>query len=492
MMTATIAWIALPLLVAFSIALCPRIDRPLALLAALASVVYGGGAIARATPFTLTLLDNAGVNLTVDALGGFFILTNGLVTAAVLLYCWGSDRTTFFYTQLMVLHGSLNAIFICTDFMSVYVALEVISIAAFLLIAYPRSDRAIWVALRYLFVSNTAMLFYLIGVALVYKANASFAFGGLGHAPPEAIALILLGLLVKGGIFVSGLWLPLTHGEAPTPVSAMLSGVVVKAGVFPLVRCALLVPELDPVVRALGVATALLGVAYAMVEQDTKRLLAYSTISQVGFVLAAPPVAGFYALSHGLAKAALFLGVGSLPSREVPRLREQVLSPWLGGAIAIAALSLCGAAPLVGFGAKTLTLNTLAPWQVIPLNVAAVGTVIALGKLIFLPWFPWPRSGASPISPGAPAPPNQTGSLGLWLALGLLIGGLAIASGFYPQAYSVSNGLKLLGTLGLGWAIYGLLARSRPLQLPRAAENLDHLIGVMSLALVALFWMVMP
>jgi multicomponent Na+:H+ antiporter subunit D len=107
--------------------------------------------------------------------------------------------------QTIILHGSVNAAFACTDFISLYVALEVISIAAFLLIAYPRTDRAIWVGLRYLFTSNVAMLFYLVGAAAGLQSHHSFAFAGLREAPPEALALIFLGLLVKGGIFVSGI-----------------------------------------------------------------------------------------------------------------------------------------------------------------------------------------------------------------------------------------------------------------------------------------------
>lgn len=102
----------------------------------------------------MELLNNFGVTLLLDALSGFFILTNGLVTAAVILYCWNSGKAAFFYMQTLILHGSVNAVFACTDFISLYVALEVISIAAFLLIAYPRTDRAIWVGLRYLFTSN--------------------------------------------------------------------------------------------------------------------------------------------------------------------------------------------------------------------------------------------------------------------------------------------------------------------------------------------------
>jgi multicomponent Na+:H+ antiporter subunit D len=229
----TIAWLALPFFIGFVIYLLPKLDRLLSLGIALVSAGYALQIFIERSPLNLQLLDNFGVTLTIDQLSGFFILTNALVTAAVILYCWDSGKTAFFYMQTVILHGSVNATFICADFISLYVGLEVISIGAFLLIAYPRTDRSIWVGLRYLFVSNVAMLFYLVGAVLVYQAHHSFNFAGLRGSPPEAIALIFLGLLIKGGIFVSGLWLPLTHSESETPVSAMLSGVVVKAAVFP-------------------------------------------------------------------------------------------------------------------------------------------------------------------------------------------------------------------------------------------------------------------
>ena len=267
MNTATIIWISLPFLAGFCIYLLPKLSRQLAFTVVLGSMAYGLHQAAVASPLEIQLLDSVGVSLVVDSLSSFFIVTNALVTIAVLMYCFESDRSAFFYTQLVILHGSLNAVFICADFISLYVALEVIGIAAFLLIAYPRTDRSIWVALRYLFVSNTVMLFYLAGAVLLYQTNHSFAFSGLARAPTEAIALIFLGLLTKGGIFTSGLWLPLTHSESETPISAMLSGVVVKAGVFPLVRCALTIPEIDPIVRLFGVGTALLGVGYAVFEK---------------------------------------------------------------------------------------------------------------------------------------------------------------------------------------------------------------------------------
>lgn len=162
MSTLTIIWIALPFFVGFISYLLPRFDRIFSFGVAIASTIYAL-LLYTQPPLKLQLLDNFGVTLLLDPLSGFFILTNALATAAVILYCWNSGKSAFFYMQIIILHGSVNAAFACTDFISLYVALEVISIAAFLLIAYPRTDRAIWVGLRYLFTSNVAMLFYLVG-----------------------------------------------------------------------------------------------------------------------------------------------------------------------------------------------------------------------------------------------------------------------------------------------------------------------------------------
>lgn len=475
MSTLTIAWITLPFFVGFIGYMIPSLARYLSLGAAIASTGY---ALLRFNqlPLTLQLLDSFGVTLLVDPLSGYFILTNALVTMAVILYCWRSSRTAFFYMQIIILHGSVNAAFACVDFISLYVALEVISIAAFLLIAYPRTDRSIWVGLRYLFTSNVAMLFYLVGAALVYQATHSFAFSGLREAPPEALALIGLGLLVKGGIFVSGLWLPLTHSESETPVSAMLSGVVVKAGVLPLVRCALLVEEIDPLIRIFGVGTALLGVGYAVFEKDTKRMLAFHTVSQLGFVLAAPEVGGFYALTHGLVKSALFLIAGALPSRNLKELQSQPIPTPVWIALVIASFSISGFPLLSGFGAKVLTMKSLLPWQVIGMNLAALGTAISFAKLIFLPH---EKADQVKVQPG------------FWAAIVLLIGGLVLANVAYYEAYTLANIAKPLATIALGWIAYFLVFRQTMLKLPRLLEQFDHLIGVMSLMLILLFWMVM-
>ncbi len=470
----TLAWIALSFFVGFVIYLIPKLSRWLALGLAVTSLVYSALLFLNPDPIQIQVLDSFGVILIADQLSSLFILTNALVTSAVILYCWQSEKTAFFFMQLVILHGSVNATFICADFISLYVALEVISIGSFLLISYPRSDRAIWVGLRYLFVSNTAMLFYLVGAALVYQVHHSFAFTGLRGSPADASALIFLGLLAKGGIFVSGLWLPLTHSESESPVSALLSGVVVKAGVFPLVRCALLIEEVDPIVRFFGVGTALLGVGYAVFEKDTKRMLAFHTISQLGFVLAAPVVGGFYALTHGLVKSALFLIVGILPSRNFKELQNQPIRTEIWIALMIASFSISGFPLLSGFGAKVLTSKNFLPWQVVAMNIAALGTAISFAKFIFLPH---QRSTE-----------KSHLKLGFWLAMVVLLGGLVAANVFYYEAYTIENTIKPLATIAIGWLAYLFIFKKSTVKLPRAIENFDHLIGAMALMLILLFW----
>ncbi|APB32511.1 monovalent cation/H+ antiporter subunit D [Gloeomargarita lithophora Alchichica-D10] len=469
----TLVWIASAFFLGFGIYFMPSLTRPLALLAGFFSLGYGLALGVQPEPVVLRLLDSFGVGLFLDSLTSFFIITNALVTIAVIFTLWESDKTPFFFTQILILHGSVNGAFASTDWISLYVALEVVGIAAFLLITYPRNERVIWVGLRYLLISNVAMLFYLVGAVLVYESHHSFDFVGLGEAPPEAVALLFLGLLVKGGIFTLGFWLPMTHATAEAPVSALLSGVVVKAAVLPLIRCALLVAAVEPLVRGVGVGTALLGVGFALFESDVKRVLAWSTTSQMGFILAAPEVGGFYALAHGLVKAALFLLAGQLPSRDVRELAQQGIPRTLGIPLALASFSISGFPLLAGFGAKVLTMKNLLPWQVGGMTGAAVGTAAIYASSFFLPWTRTPTS--------LPR--------GFWAAMAVLLGGLLVANGVYYEAFTWGNIVKPLGIIAGGWGLYWGVVRRLQVRLPRFLEQLEHLLGMMSVGLVVLFWL---
>jgi multicomponent Na+:H+ antiporter subunit D len=250
--------------------------------------------------------------------------------------------------------------------------------------------------------------------------------------------------------------------------------------VYPLVRCALVLPEFDPIIRMFGVGTALLGVFYAIFEKDTKRMLAFSTLSQLGFILAAPVVGGFYALTHGLAKSALFLIAGNLPSRSFKELRQTSIDNKVWIALVIAGLSISGAPLLAGYGAKVLTMKNLLPWQAIALNVSAVGTAIVFAKFIFLP------HGTSESDQPTIA---KAVSSGFWPAMLLLLGGLIAANGDYFKAYTMDSLLKAGATIGIGWLIYLVVVQRITLKLPRQLEQFEHLVGFMLLILLPLFWL---
>ena len=193
-----------------------------------------------------------------------------------------------------------------------------------------------------------------------------------------------------------------------------------------------------------------------------------------GFVLAAPVVGGFYALTHGLVKSALFLITGVLPCRNFKELQQHPIDNEIWVALAIASFSISGFPLLSGFGAKVLTSKNLFPWQDIAMNIAAVGTAISFAKFIFLPH----QKNQEKIKV----------NFGFWWAMALLLGGLIVANAVYYEAYSIKNIIKPLITIAIGWLAYLYIFQKLAIKLPRAIEELDHLIGFMSLILILLFW----
>ncbi|MEL4893866.1 proton-conducting transporter transmembrane domain-containing protein, partial [Crocosphaera sp. Alani8] len=202
--------------------------------------------------------------------------------------------------------------------------------------------------------------------------------------------------------------------------------------------------------------------------------IAFSTVSQLGFILAAPEVGGFYALTHGLVKSSLFLIAGTLPNRNLQELKNQPMNTAIWIPLVMASFSISGFPLLSGFGAKVLTMKNLLSWQVIAMNIAALGTATTFAKFIFLPHN---KSGKSKAKKG------------FIPAVCLLLVGLLIANGVYYQAYTFNNIIKPLITIFLGWLTYVLILQSKVIKLPRAAEKFEHLIGVMSLMLILLFWL---
>jgi multicomponent Na+:H+ antiporter subunit D len=400
----TIAWLLLPFLAAFLSALLPRLARPLILLVVATTLAMALAAWLGWLPTDLLLLGPLGVRLQLDPLASPLLLLAALVSAAVLLEGWGRDPDKPFLLLLLLLQGGIHSAIVASDLISIYVAQEVVGISTFLLLVQGNRAPQLWIGLRYLLISNSVMLLYLLGAALVYREQSSFALEGLDHSSGIALALLLLALFTKAEVFISGLWLPRTNAVAPAAVSALISGGVVCAGLAPLLRIAAAVESVGPLLRWIGLASALLGLAFALAECRVERLLAWSTISQMGMVLLVPAVGGLYALAHGLAKAALFLVSARLPAVSLDAWRAQAL-PWRHGApLLLASLSIAGAPPLLGFLAKEQLSVALAGPQagLLPIAVLllSVGTAAVYARLWRLPCNAAAEEG-QPASPGA-------------------------------------------------------------------------------------------
>ncbi|VGO23300.1 proton-conducting transporter transmembrane domain-containing protein [Pontiella sulfatireligans] len=415
------------------------------------------------------LVDSFGVSLVLDQTAAWFILLNAIVSIAVAWHERYKGRHHYFFILLALLHGCVNACFVSNDLFNLYVVIELTTICAFLLIGQGMSTRHLWNALRYIFLSNVGMLFYLLGVLLVYESAGDFSFASAVEAPPTARAMIVTGLLVKGGVFLPGLWLPQAHAEADAAVSALLSGVVVNIGLLPLIRLEACSPDVETVIRVVGFGGIFTGLALAFFQRDIKRLLACSTISQVGFVLIAPAAGPVYAFAHGIAKASLFLCAGRLPDRDLQQLKEKGVDRPIALPMVLAALSIAGCPLLFGFFAKYSVGAILSERAYGLVLLASVGTAAILTPIILIPQ----KSASWRKSP--------------WWQAPTLLGVVLLVCGFFSGPYHLSALLKSVGVLAAGMLLHKtLLQRLFAFTLPGGWEKLEHVVGMTCVALILL------
>lgn len=484
-----VGWLLLPLMLAFLAALLPALGRWLVLLSCLASLGIGALLLQDPQADPLPIFQSPQVALQLDVYATGFLLANGLITLAVLLQSWRSPRHRLTWVLLMVLHGAINSVVLAVDAISIYVAIELVAISAFLLVIDPARPDTFWVAFRYLLISDLAMLVYLIGVQQAYRANGSFAFAEFGTLPLAALALMAVGLMSKAGVFLTGFWLPVTHARAPAEISALLSGLVVTAGAAPLGRLQLISPSLGTALMGVGLASAVIGIAGALVQDQYKRLLAWSTVSQLGLVLVLPAGAGVLCLAHGLAKGALFLVAGRLGTLDLSRLRGGGLPTAIAIPIAIAALSLTGFPPLLGYGAKSaLAAGLDGPWAR-TVELLSIGTVAVFAQLV-----PWPgeggaaaeRDGAADQRP-ADQQPSPSAGPGPWLLVAALVA-LPLWLSEAPSVASIGkSALTLAVGLALGWGCRFLRRGWSPPDLERF-EDLVNGFGVTALVVGLALW----
>ncbi|CAM3886221.1 proton-conducting transporter membrane subunit [Vreelandella rituensis] len=334
-----------------------------------------------------------------------------VVASAASLAAYG-DRINRheYWTLWWLMWAALNTLWLSRDLFNVYVALELLTLSAAGLVALSPKDPYGFSALRYVLVALIASLLYLLGVGLMYGTHATLDIDLLSErATPDtlhaiAALCITLGLMMKAALVPLHSWLPQTHSRASPPVSAMLSSVVVAVALYwlwQLWQGPFQALSLQPVFALLGSLSILWGGINALQQTQLKRLIAYSTISQMGYallVLSLSPVLTAYPLAqqgattllvaHGLAKAGLFLTAGYLVTYhqgdQLQRLTGSAYQlPWLWAGFALSAASLVGLPPSGGFVGKWwLFMGLWEQQRWLSATAFLVGTLLAAAYLI--------------------------------------------------------------------------------------------------------------
>ena len=375
---------------------------------AIASVVTGMTAVSQletGTPLQGVLLVHRASQLSftysIDGLAAWFLLVLAVLAVPIAIFSIGylghdpyRRRAAFVGAAFNVLVGAVELVFVAADVIGFLFAWELTTLATAALVATEHEKSASRrAAYLYLVMSHVATGCLIAGFLTLAAGSGSLAFTALlsgdaarGTMRDGLFVLFFLGFGVKAGVIPLHVWLPEAHPAAPTNISAMMSGVLLKAGIYGIVRvCAfgLGVPRLSwgVTVVALGGISAVLGVLYALVQHDLKRLLAYHSIENIGIILlglgagmmalaygrsdvASIGVAAalYHVLNHAVFKGLLFLAAGAVVmmtgTRQVERfgglLRRM---PWTGVFFLVGAMAISGLPPLNGFASEWLTFQ---------------------------------------------------------------------------------------------------------------------------------------
>jgi NADH-quinone oxidoreductase subunit L len=443
----------------------------------------------------------ATVGILVDPLSRAMLVLVSLVSLLVqiysLAYLHDEPRPSLgrYVTYHALFAFSMMGLVIAPTFVQMFVFWELVGLCSYLLIGYwydrPAAARA---AVKAFWITKLGDLGFVAGIVMLWASTGTFEFAALFRMaqeralPLEGLAtvmfLIYLGAVGKSAQFPLHVWLP-DAMEGPTPVSALIhAATMVTAGVFLVVRAQplfALVPDVLHLIALVGAFTALLAATMACVESDIKRVLAYSTVSQLGFMMAAAgagaPAAGFlHLLTHGTFKALLFLGAGAVihavGTNDMFRMGGLARAmPRTAIVFVVGTLALAGVPPLSGFFSKEAILGSV--WEAhlfygLPfamLAFTAFLTAFYMFRAVFLTFFGRPHPGAHPHEP----PALMEGPLWVLAALTVVAGGGLWTAG--PEAVlrwgvtepahhgpgwlaPVSIALAAAG-IGLAWLGYG-------------------------------------
>ncbi|MDZ4672747.1 MAG: proton-conducting transporter membrane subunit [Phototrophicales bacterium] len=348
-----------------------------------------------------------GIVLTADLLSSIFAAMSSLVVTAGILYALKCKDKCVTYPVFMPLFlcmgGSLIGCFYTGDIFTLFVFLELMVLSSVVLVAISDNKLGLEAAIKYLMISATGTLFLLIGIAAIYATFSTLNFADIarllqtGERPilAQAAAVMFVAVfLVKSAVFPFHFWQPDFHTTAPTPVHSVLSSVVVKVGVYGLLRVVtLLFTEeavlINQILMLLGIIGIFFGSLGALRTYDAKRMLAYSTFGQIGFILVGigwgNPLALIgaivYSVNHAFIKSALLMLVGVVSSRNVMKTAKMKYIAGVGKPFAlvgilyfIGGMALAGVPPLNGFISKLALIRGgifAQSWLTLGLAVAA-------------------------------------------------------------------------------------------------------------------------
>ncbi|WP_334139644.1 complex I subunit 5 family protein [Thermovirga lienii] len=406
----------------------------------------------------------------------FFAVSSTVLSVAVLFYNeWyfeGKERRTFNFLTVGCWVASIGALF-AQDWLVFVVFVEVVSLILWRMISFTDTKAA----LIYLLAQLGAA-----GLILIGAAGASLEAGtmAVGPVPSEWRWFVLVGLGVKTAFPGVHFWLPKAHSAAPTPASALLSGFAVKLGIYGIARLGTFASS--PELLIIGSVMAIFGVLKALMQHDAKRLLAYSTISQLGYIVVSLGLgtllglvgALYHALAHALFKGLLFLSVGRLEkfygTRDLRLLRGSAVwdMPYTFVMFAIGTLAISGFPGMSGFASKVVIKEALKEQGMFPiywlLQIANVGTVIYFCKLGYYGFLGGDKRGSIKIRERLSSSCSSLGFVGMgMLAAGTVFLGFKpeIVSGFFkismPGFFGWDNVFSSLLVVSLGVGIFYLV-----------------------------------
>ncbi|HEY6023609.1 MAG TPA: hydrogenase 4 subunit B [Pseudolabrys sp.] len=473
--------------------------------------LFGGTVATAALPLGLPWL---GAHFRVDALASFFLIVVNLGAAAASLFAIGygrheetPQRVLPFYPAYL---AGMNSVVLANDAFSFLVSWEFMSLTSWALVVAHHQDREnLRAGYVYLLMASFGTLALLLAFGLLAGSDGNYAFDAIraSHPAAELAALVLILALVgagsKAGVVPLHAWLPLAHPAAPSHVSALMSGVMTKVAVYGFVRIAfdlLGTPAWwwSMLVLAVGGITAVMGVLYALMQHDLKRLLAYHTVENIGIIYIglglalafkahAMPVAAALALTagllhvfnHSIFKSLLFFGAGAVLNATGERDMEhlgglihrmpQTAFVFLVGCVAISALP-----PLNGFVSEWLTFQAILLSPQLPswglkLLVPAVGALLALSAALaaacFVKAFGVSFLGRPRTPAAADARETDSNSLAAMLFLSALCLVTGILPGIFIDALAPVTqalvGMSMPHQAGLDWLTIVPIAESR-------------------------------